>query len=130
MVAKGRGGFPAPPHPGNTIHVSRGRSNDPSWRLCSRAPRTTKRSAIWVRIPVKGCWQGRSDLGFGGDVGRGPRKDGAALHRVWGQHRSELGDLVSEQRRLLELQALGRSEHLRLQAADEPGELVGVGTER
>src|SRR6202034_2755222 len=46
MVSKAREGFPQPDSPVKTISRSRGRSRETSWRLCSRAPRTTKRSAI------------------------------------------------------------------------------------
>src|SRR5437763_370440 len=45
MVSKARLDLPDPDRPVNTIMESRGRSSDTSLRLCSRAPRTTSRSA-------------------------------------------------------------------------------------
>src|ERR1700722_6246266 len=107
MVSKASDNLPDPDRPVNTIILPRGRSNDRSLRLCSRAPRTTSRSVIWVRIPVWACGQGWSDFGVGRDVGGVAGQRGAAVHRVPCQHGFEFGDLVSEQRRLLELQPLG-----------------------
>src|SRR4029453_10394161 len=45
MVSKARLDFPDPDSPVNTISASRGRSSEMFCRLCSRAPRTTRRSA-------------------------------------------------------------------------------------
>ena len=45
IVSKARLDFPDPDSPVNTIRASRGRSSETSLRLCSRAPRTTRRSA-------------------------------------------------------------------------------------
>src|SRR5215471_16069963 len=45
MVSKARLDLPDPDSPVKTIRESRGRSSDTSLRLCSRAPRTTRRSA-------------------------------------------------------------------------------------
>src|SRR5213082_3782217 len=45
MVSNARLDFPEPDRPVNTIRESLGRSSDTSLRLCSRAPRTTRRSA-------------------------------------------------------------------------------------
>src|SRR5260370_27211352 len=45
MVSKARLDLPEPDSPVNTIMASRGRSSETSFRLCSRAPRTTSRSA-------------------------------------------------------------------------------------
>src|SRR5580692_1077327 len=45
MVSKARLDLPEPDSPVNTIRESLGRSSDTSLRLCSRAPRTTRRSA-------------------------------------------------------------------------------------
>src|SRR5215472_14379054 len=45
VVSKARLDFPEPESPVNTIMASRGRSRETSLRLCSRAPRTTSRSA-------------------------------------------------------------------------------------
>src|SRR5580704_13932568 len=46
MVSKAREDLPEPERPVKTISRSRGRSSETSRRLCSRAPRTTRRSAI------------------------------------------------------------------------------------
>src|SRR5215472_8275422 len=45
MVSKARLDLPEPDSPVNTIMASLGRSSETSLRLCSRAPRTTSRSA-------------------------------------------------------------------------------------
>src|SRR5262249_11672797 len=45
IVSNARLDFPDPDSPVNTIMESRGRSSETSFRLCSRAPRTTSRSA-------------------------------------------------------------------------------------
>src|SRR5215467_11151069 len=45
MVSNARLDFPEPDRPVKTIMESRGRSSETSLRLCSRAPRTTSRSA-------------------------------------------------------------------------------------
>src|SRR6266480_1056068 len=45
MVSKARLDLPDPDRPVKTIMESRGRSSETSLRLCSRAPRTTSRSA-------------------------------------------------------------------------------------
>src|SRR3954465_3421168 len=47
MVAKARLDLPEPDRPVKTMRASRGRSRLTSRRLCSRAPRTIKRSATW-----------------------------------------------------------------------------------
>src|SRR5580700_11665402 len=44
MVSNARLDLPEPDSPVNTIIASRGRSSETSFRLCSRAPRTTRRS--------------------------------------------------------------------------------------
>src|ERR671928_1164770 len=49
IVSKARLDLPDPDSPVNTIRASRGRSRWTSLRLCSRAPRTTRRSNV---IPV------------------------------------------------------------------------------
>src|SRR5450631_2536212 len=46
MVSKARDDLPDPERPVKTISRSRGRSRETSRRLCSRAPRTTRRSTI------------------------------------------------------------------------------------
>src|SRR5579864_4257858 len=46
MVSNAREDLPEPDRPVNTISLSRGRSTETFWRLCSRAPRTTSRSLI------------------------------------------------------------------------------------
>src|SRR5487761_821584 len=45
IVSNARLDLPDPDRPVNTIMASRGRSSETSLRLCSRAPRTTSRSA-------------------------------------------------------------------------------------
>src|SRR5271170_6714682 len=45
IVSNARLDFPDPDSPVNTISASRGKSSETSFRLCSRAPRTTRRSA-------------------------------------------------------------------------------------
>src|SRR5258708_1051976 len=45
IVSNARLDFPDPDNPVNTISASRGKSSETSFRLCSRAPRTTRRSA-------------------------------------------------------------------------------------
>src|SRR3954447_14931622 len=44
IVSKARLDFPDPDRPVKTIRLSRGRSTETSFRLCSRAPRTIRRS--------------------------------------------------------------------------------------
>src|SRR5262249_55436139 len=51
MVSKARLDLPDPDSPVNTISESLGNSSDTSLRLCSRAPRTTRRSATAVCFP-------------------------------------------------------------------------------
>src|SRR5436190_13284236 len=51
MVSKARLDLPDPDSPVNTISESLGKSSDTSLRLCSRAPRTTRRSATAVCFP-------------------------------------------------------------------------------
>src|SRR6204780_820344 len=50
MVSKARLDLPEPDSPVNTIIASRGRSSETSFRLCSRAPRTTSRSATCPQL--------------------------------------------------------------------------------
>src|ERR1700722_3535750 len=61
IVSKAREDLPEPDKPVKTISLSRGRSSETSRRLCSRAPRTTRRSAIcggyrWVVSRHPGPW--------------------------------------------------------------------------
>src|SRR5947209_20540939 len=49
IVSNARLDLPDPDRPVKTIIASRGRSRLTSRRLCSRAPRTIKRSATWSR---------------------------------------------------------------------------------
>src|SRR6516164_11535621 len=51
MVSKARLDLPDPDSPVNTIRESLGRSSDTSLRLCSRAPRITRRSATAFCFP-------------------------------------------------------------------------------
>src|ERR1017187_7981403 len=51
MVSKARLDLPDPDRPVNTIRASLGKSSDTSLRLCSRAPRTTRRSATTFCSP-------------------------------------------------------------------------------
>src|SRR3954452_10714373 len=48
MVSKARLDLPEPDRPVKTIRASRGRSSEMLRRLCSRAPRTTRRFSCWV----------------------------------------------------------------------------------
>src|SRR6266700_6603250 len=50
IVSKARLDFPEPDSPVKTINASLGRSSDTSFRLCSRAPRTIRRSATAVPV--------------------------------------------------------------------------------
>src|SRR5436190_23580754 len=52
MVSKARLDLPEPDSPVNTIRESLGRSSETSLRLCSRAPRTTRRSDTAFDSPV------------------------------------------------------------------------------
>jgi hypothetical protein len=66
IVSKARLDLPDPDSPVNTIKESRGRSSETSLRLCSRAPRTIRRSATG------------QVLGFVGRGGRGFRGAGSS----------------------------------------------------
>src|SRR5579863_4075488 len=75
MVSKARLDLPEPDSPVNTIMASRGRSSETSFRLCSRAPRTTSRSAT---APLStGSGNGYTDrlamVAGGSDIFRGLR---------------------------------------------------------
>src|SRR5262249_58117608 len=55
MVSKARLDLPEPDSPVNTTRLSRGRSRSTPRRLCSRAPRTTSRSAtVFPSMPFPG----------------------------------------------------------------------------
>src|SRR4028119_1742581 len=63
MVSKARLDLPDPDRPVKTIRASRGRSSETSLRLCSRAPRTTRRSAIRSHQRSESpSWRGRYGL--------------------------------------------------------------------
>src|SRR5215813_7427484 len=66
MVSKARLDLPDPDSPVNTISESLGNSSDTSLRLCSRAPRTTRRSATAV------CFPGHESLTRTGDTSSYP----------------------------------------------------------
>src|SRR5215470_9097280 len=66
MVSKARLDLPDPDSPVNTISESLGNSSDTSLRLCSRAPRTTRRSATSV------CFPGHESLTRTGDTSSYP----------------------------------------------------------
>src|SRR5579864_3359644 len=68
IVSKARLDLPEPDRPVNTIMASRGRSSETSFRLCSRAPRTTSRSAT-APLLSHGLWE-RVDESLG-DGSRG-----------------------------------------------------------
>src|SRR3954454_5951787 len=59
MVSNARLDLPEPDRPVNTISASRGRSRLTSRRLCSRAPRTIKRSATGSQHTSGGSSDGR-----------------------------------------------------------------------
>src|SRR6266851_3753010 len=56
IVSNARLDLPDPDRPVNTIIASRGKSSETSFRLCSRAPRTTSRSATVFSTPT-GMWR-------------------------------------------------------------------------
>src|SRR5882757_298125 len=59
MVSKARLDLPDPDSPVKTIMASRGRSSETSFRLCSRAPRTIRRSDTSALSAVlEGFWGG------------------------------------------------------------------------
>src|SRR5690349_9160185 len=82
MVSKARLDFPEPDSPVNTIRLSLGRSRSTPRRLCSLAPRTTRRSAtdfpsverVQPHLGSRGkAWWGPAPmLGAGTDNSRGP----------------------------------------------------------
>src|SRR5690349_7000866 len=63
IVSNARLDFPEPDSPVNTIRESLGRSSDTSLRLCSRAPRTTRRSATALCSLVVSC-RGQGDTSW------------------------------------------------------------------
>src|SRR5271163_2557228 len=105
MVSKAREDLPEPDRPVKTISLSRGRSSETSRRLCSRAPRTTRRSAIrgGYREGVS-RWTGSA--GAAGPAGA----SGATASTGYGG--AQLGDLVTEEGRLLETEVGGGGFHL------------------
>src|SRR5579872_2185949 len=95
MVSKASEDFPDPESPVKTTSRSLGISRWTSFRLCSRAPRTTMRSATGGRLPG-GC-------------------DGPFLAQL-GEQAHHLVQLVAQGGGLLEAQLLRRRQHLALQA--------------
>src|ERR1700685_1423557 len=93
MVSKAREDFPERDSPVKTIRRSRGRSRETSRKLCSRAPRTTRRSAI----------------------SRGYREGGTPAIRSTRDRRAEPRDLVPEEGRLLETQLGSGGFHFRFE---------------
>src|SRR5207342_2297505 len=61
IVSKARLDLPDPDSPVNTMRASRGRSRLTSRRLCSRAPRTTSRSAMTAFLVYGGGCAARPD---------------------------------------------------------------------
>src|SRR4051812_26566166 len=68
MVSKARLDLPDPDNPVNTMSASRGRSRWMSRRLCSRAPRTTRRSATWLLFGSGAARAGPGRAADGGEV--------------------------------------------------------------
>jgi hypothetical protein len=62
MVSNASDDFPDPDSPVNTIRALRGRSRLTFLRLCSRAPRMTRRSAALgsVALSIVSSWSGGS----------------------------------------------------------------------
>src|SRR5580692_11643563 len=79
IVSKARLDLPDPDSPVNTIMASRGRSREMSFRLCSRAPRTTSRSAT-ARSSLRqfnpGSTQRLAIVARGSDISARLRKPG------------------------------------------------------
>src|SRR5579872_7636559 len=94
MVSTAREDFPEPERPVKTTSRSRGISRWTSFRLCSRAPRTTIRSATRGRLP------GDCDSPF---LGQGREQP------------DDLVQLVAQRGGLLEAQVAGGREHLALE---------------
>src|SRR6516225_503231 len=63
MVSNARLDLPEPDSPVNTIRESLGRSSERSLRLCSRAPRTTRRSATAL-CSLDGSGRGQGDTSW------------------------------------------------------------------
>src|ERR1700756_4884211 len=57
IVSKARLDLPDPDNPVKTIRALRGRSSESSFRLCSRAPRKTRRSATLNSVLQIGTWR-------------------------------------------------------------------------
>ena len=64
MVSKASEDLPDPDRPVNTMSESRGRSSETFLRLCSRAPRTMRRSATPVRTFLEGSDRGGAPVLF------------------------------------------------------------------
>src|SRR5829696_2409478 len=77
IVSKARLDLPEPDSPVNTIRLSRGRSRWMSLRLCSRAPRTTSRSATKRSLSGRTGGEGRP---YGSDDPRQFLPDGSSRH--------------------------------------------------
>src|SRR6202522_2726946 len=99
MVSNAREDFPEPERPVKTTSRSRGRSKETSWRLCSRAPRMTNRS---------------DTVGGYRRVATGQTVSSDRLTA-----RTEVHQLVSQQRGLLEAQLRRRPAHLRFDLVHE-----------
>src|SRR3954451_9333836 len=107
MVSKASDDLTEPDSPVKTMSLSRGRSIETLRRLCSRAPRITRESAI-----------GRSAYRFClPDVPTSGRA-GALLDLL--ELPTQVLDLVTEARCVLEAQIGRRFGHLLLQGVDEP----------
>src|SRR5579875_3778784 len=106
MVSKARDDFPEPDRPVNTMSWSRGSSRETSWRLCSRAPRMTRRS----------------------DTLGGYRSAETSRPASAGRSgRSQFSQLVAQEGGLLEAQLGCGSTHLGFHLVDHPDQLRRVG---
>src|SRR5664280_2021240 len=82
MVSNARLDLPDPDNPVKTISASRGRSRLTSRRLCSRAPRTTRRPSAWWLALLRSATAGRTPGTVGGGSGgRGSAPAGKVRRR-------------------------------------------------
>ena len=132
MVSKASDDLPDPDSPVKTMSRSRGQvERDVLEVVLARA---ADHQSVSHRGEDTGA-RGRAPASGHGirapalDVG-GVARPGSAepVHRVPDQQGPQLGDLVAQQRRLLEAQLLGGRAHLRSRRMTRRGELVGVGT--
>src|SRR5579875_102690 len=117
MVSKANEDFPEPDSPVKTMRRSRGNSSETSLRLCSRAPRMTRREATSVD-PLSAAE--RTGPSRGPLRGSG-RRDGVASNRS-----PKVEQFVSQERSLLESQLGCGSSHLGFDLGDQDVELPGT----